>query len=260
MRTNFYIDGFNLYFGCLQGTPHKWLDLVKFCQLSYPAPANQLGRVRYFTARVSSRPNDPRQPERQAAYLRALGTLPELTIHYGKFHVTRPWMKVVTRPVGGARVWCPPAGYRHPLVIPDPPDQPAALKVWRPRDGVPFPLVVSPSAGWSETVEVERSEEKGSDVNLATYLLLDAFRDDYDAAVVVTNDPDQREAIQVVRKELGKPVLVIFPIRPGRVGNTDLKKVASRHDAVNPAVLAASQFPPSLTDSKGRHVRKPATW
>ena len=28
MRTIVYVDGFNLYFGCLKGTPWKWFDLV----------------------------------------------------------------------------------------------------------------------------------------------------------------------------------------------------------------------------------------
>ena len=32
MLTNFYIDGFNLYKGCLEGGPHKWLNLVEFCR------------------------------------------------------------------------------------------------------------------------------------------------------------------------------------------------------------------------------------
>ena len=27
-RTRVYIDGYNLYYGCLKGTPHKWLDLL----------------------------------------------------------------------------------------------------------------------------------------------------------------------------------------------------------------------------------------
>ena len=27
MRTNVYVDGFNLYYGCLKGTPYKWLNL-----------------------------------------------------------------------------------------------------------------------------------------------------------------------------------------------------------------------------------------
>ncbi len=28
MRTNVYVDAFNLYYGCLKGTPYRWLDLV----------------------------------------------------------------------------------------------------------------------------------------------------------------------------------------------------------------------------------------
>jgi hypothetical protein len=27
LKTRVYIDGFNLYYGLLRGTPHKWLDL-----------------------------------------------------------------------------------------------------------------------------------------------------------------------------------------------------------------------------------------
>ena len=28
MRTNVYVDGFNLYYSCLKDTPYKWLDLL----------------------------------------------------------------------------------------------------------------------------------------------------------------------------------------------------------------------------------------
>jgi len=28
-RTVIYIDGFNLYYGALRGTPYKWLDIEK---------------------------------------------------------------------------------------------------------------------------------------------------------------------------------------------------------------------------------------
>lgn len=97
-------------------------------------------------------------------------------------------------------------------------------------------------------------------MNLATYLLLDAFQHDYDAAVVVTNDPDQREPIHAVRKHLGKSVIVLFPIRPGRFGNNDLKKVADRTEVVAPALLAACQLPPVVTTAKGRQIRMPAPW
>jgi hypothetical protein len=32
LRTNVYVDGFNLYYGCLKGTPYKWLDLDAMCR------------------------------------------------------------------------------------------------------------------------------------------------------------------------------------------------------------------------------------
>lgn len=33
MRTNVYVDGFNLYYGALRGTPYKWLDIRRMCEL-----------------------------------------------------------------------------------------------------------------------------------------------------------------------------------------------------------------------------------
>lgn len=53
------------------------------------------------------------------------------------------------------------------------------------------------------------TEEKGSDVNLATYLLADAFRGDCQTAVVVTNDSDLAEPIRVISQELSIPVGLI---------------------------------------------------
>ena len=58
-----------------------------------------------------------------------------------------------------------------------------------------MPLHPPPATG-PKTVQVMKSEEKGSDVNLATYLLVDAFDDDYEAAVVVSNDSDLAEPIR----------------------------------------------------------------
>src|SRR5215831_3668847 len=48
-------------------------------------------------------------------------------------------------------------------------------------------------------VKVEKAEEKGSDVNLATHLVRDAFLNEFDVAVVITNDTDLIEPIKVVR-------------------------------------------------------------
>jgi len=164
MKTNVYIDGFNLYYGCLKGTPHRWLDLAAFCQTSFPPPRNQINRIRYFTAHVNARPNNPQQRVRQQTYLRALRTIPHLTIHLGSY------LEKPTR----------------------------------------MPLHPPPAAG-PKTVQVMKSEEKGSDVNLACYLLVDAFDDDYEAAVVVSNDSDLAEPIRLVRQKFGKKVLVPHP-------------------------------------------------
>ena len=52
--------------------------------------------------------------------------------------------------------------------------------------------------------KVLKTEEKGSDVNLATHLLMDGFRDDYELAVVVSNDSDLLLPVQVVTQRIGE--------------------------------------------------------
>lgn len=212
MQTNFYIDAFNLYYGCLKNSASKWLNLDEFCRQSFPPPRNLLNRIRYFTALVKARPHDPSQPIRQQTYLRALRTLSTLSIHYGTYLESKVRMRLAAPP---------PAG---------------------------------PS-----TVEVLKSEEKGSDVNLASYLLMDAFEKDYDVAVVVSNDSDLAEPISLVRKKLSKVVLVLIPCGPGRRESVELKKAANKAIKVDPAILAASQFPPQLLDVHGT-IHKPASW
>lgn len=85
MRTYVYIDGFNLYYGALKGTPHKWLD-VKALFKSILRPENEILKIKYYTARVSARPDNPDAPTRQDFYLQALEAhIPELEITFGHF-------------------------------------------------------------------------------------------------------------------------------------------------------------------------------
>ena len=60
--------------------------------------------------------------------------------------------------------------------------------------------------GTYRTAEVIRTEEKGSDVNLAVHLLNDGWLDAYDCAVVVGNDSDIAEAMRLVRHHHGKRI------------------------------------------------------
>ncbi|MGH3928327.1 MAG: hypothetical protein ACRDTT_36610, partial [Pseudonocardiaceae bacterium] len=65
------------------------LDLDALC--ARLLPKDRINRIRYFTATVSARPDNPDAPQRQQVYLRALETIPDLSIHYGHYltHVTR---------------------------------------------------------------------------------------------------------------------------------------------------------------------------
>ena len=52
-------------------------------------------------------------------------------------------------------------------------------------------------------------EDKDSDVNLASHLLVDGFTSRYEVAVVVSNNADLLELVRVVREILRLPVGVL---------------------------------------------------
>jgi hypothetical protein len=114
-------------------------------------------------------------------------------------------------------------------------------------------------------VKVVKNEEKGSDVNLATWLLIDAFDKAFDAAVVITNDSDVAEPIHQVRKKFGYRVMILHSCsRPGRGPSIELRKAVGMRGGSTPlvitdALLAASQFPAMMTDTHGM-FHKPAAW
>src|SRR6185436_14660008 len=58
-------------------------------------------------------------------------------------------------------------------------------------------------------VWVDKTEEKGSDVNLATHLLHDGFTGDFEAAVLLTNDSDLAAPVRVVRQVLKLPIGIL---------------------------------------------------
>lgn len=100
--------------------------------------------------------------------------------------------------------------------------------------------LVEPPKGGPRTVLVHRTEEKGSDVNLATMLLLDAVRHEYDEAVVISNDSDLVMPIRLTRVELGKPVGVL---NPGTLFSRAIAEVASYYRPISLKSFAAAQFP-----------------
>ena len=207
IRTNVYIDGFNLYYRALRGTPYRWLDIKKLAQTLLSR--HHIRRIRYFTAAVASRPNDPHQAQRQQAYLRALKTIPGLSIHYGHLLAKTKRRPLARQPQTGPR-----------------------------------------------TVEILDTEEKGSDVNLASYLLLDGFEGEYEMAVVISNDSDLELPIRMTRTKLGKEVGVFDP---SRRRSFELHSAASWYRPLREGPQRASQFPDTLRDAQGP-ITKPAGW
>ena len=141
MQTHVYVDGFNLYYGAVQSTPYKWLNIVELCRRLLPR--DTIVRVHYFTALVKGTPTDPRKSARQQTFIRALETLPEIEVTYGSFLAN-----VRRMPLAEAR----------------------------PED-VGDPSIVSLTPGGPTSAVVLRTEEKGSDVNLATRLVAEAVKE-----------------------------------------------------------------------------------
>ena len=105
VRTRVYVDGFNLYYGALKGTPCKWLDPVRLAAHLLPRDY-AIDRLRYFTARVLGK-LDPQAPARQQNYLKALATLPQVDIHYGRFLAKTAWRPLANLPVAGRQIDTP---------------------------------------------------------------------------------------------------------------------------------------------------------
>lgn len=77
-RSKVYIDGFNLYYGALRGSQHKWLDLAKYFTLL--RQDDQIQKIWYFTALTGGS-----KGIRQETYLRALNTTPLVSVQYGRY-------------------------------------------------------------------------------------------------------------------------------------------------------------------------------
>ncbi len=104
-------------------------------------------------------------------------------------------------------------------------------------------------------VNVIKTEEKGSDVNLAVHLLNDAWLDLYDCAVIVSNDSDLAESLALVKAQNKKKIGLITPgkTHPSR----ELLKFSDFTKRVRKGVLAASQLPDPIP---GTTIHKPAVW
>ena len=205
MKVYVYVDGFNLYYGCLKGTSFKWLNIRRLSELLFPK--HTITQIKYFTAPVKIRNSDSDRdkPNRQQIYLRALRTLPGVDIIYGSF-------------------------LTH--------------------------VVTMKEADQNKYVRVIKTEEKGTDVNIASHLINDGYKGLYEMAIVISNDSDLVEPVRMVKEELGLPVVVVSPYKTNTI---ELKKIATFVKQLRSGILGVSQFSDMLMDEVGV-FRRPENW
>jgi hypothetical protein len=220
MKTIVYIDGFNLYYRMLKANPAvKWFN-PKVLAEQVLDQSHKISRVNYYIARVSSRAHDPDAPARQATFLKALTTVPEIAVHEGTFMTSEPWMPLAS---------------------------PAAARPNSYTWAQPTPTLV----------KVVKYEEKGSDVNLGAHLVRDSFLNAFDVAIVITNDSDLVEPIRIATLEAKKRVGLLVPVK---YPTQTLMAVASFYLRIRLGHLRKSQFSQKLTLADGTEIERPATW
>lgn len=243
MNVGVYVDGFNVYFGgrylCGPAAAGwKWLDIRSLAADLVARRRNwqeaRIHRVTYCTALIDGAFN-PDGRIRQDAYLRALqqsSTVDHIELgHYVSRVKTAP---LATKGKNG---------------------KPNVTKA-------NWPVMVQDSLGSavpgaSFMVSVATREEKGSDVNLASHLLVDIYEGAVDAAVVLSNDSDLRYPIEEARKKV--PVGTVNPTKSQLAG--DLRGTSNdgvgRHwwYQLTCADLQAHQLP-----NTAGGVDKPTSW
>ncbi len=227
-KTNIYIDGYNLYYSRLKGTPFKWLDLAVLFRdniLQQQDPTAQVVCIKYFTApiKASYARHGQASEHAQTQYLRALtAKYPDLIQIIQGFHIFQP-------------------------------------------TGLPaFETNVQPNK--AQTSRVWMIEEKQTDVNMALHAYRDATRGQCDQLVICSNDSDIEPALRMIREDAPHVKIgLVMPLREsakdeGKVPNKRLTPLAHWVRRYIPDhELEESQLPTNVPTRK-KPASKPVHW
>lgn len=205
MRVGVYADGYNLYYGGRRhfgrGTPGwRWLSpralTDHLVRERRNWPGARIARVVYCTARVDQA-DTPGAWRDQDVYLQALLATGAVDhIEFGHYVRNAKTVPLARRSRTGRAQVVHPVG---PL-----PSTSLPLRVLNDREtGQPIVLA-----------DALVREEKGSDVNVASHLLMDVLSGSVDGAVVISNDSDLALPVRVARTHV--PVGVVSP-SPGHI-------------------------------------------
>jgi len=228
VNTIIYVDGYNLFYGCLKHSSGKWLDIQALLferVVRVQDPSATLLKIKYFTAPIRAKIATHGQDatNAQQAYHRALERLYPDTIEVIKGYYSLEKANL--------------------LEFVKPPDKSKRISVWR-------------------------LEEKQTDVNIALEAYRDALRTDVSQQVFVSNDSDIAPVVQAVKEDFaGKVRLgVIFPIRDPRSsnghrpGNNSLSRYADwTRGHITDSELAESQLPARIPTKK-KPICRPDYW
>ncbi len=227
-RTVIYIDGYNLYYSRLKGTPYKWLDLAALFRnriLLQQDPGAEVVAIKYFTAPVkaSYARHGEASVQAQTQYHRALQAhSPGLIQVIHGFHIFEP-----------TSLPCHQEGVD--------PSKSSVARVWM-------------------------IEEKQTDVNIALHAYRDAVRGACDQLVICSNDSDMEPALRMIREDApAATVGLVMPLldkgrASGKVPNKRLTALAHwvRHH-IRDDELAQSQLPQNVPTRK-KPASKPEHW
>ena len=101
---------------------------------------------------------------------------------------------------------------------------------------------------------ISKWEEKESDVNIAIHLIEDGYEDQFECAVLISNDTDLKNPLLRVKRKLKKTVGVISPYT---ITHIELQKSSHFHKTISAKALQECQFSEKMKDAKGEFFCPP---
>jgi uncharacterized LabA/DUF88 family protein len=200
----------------LRGSKYRWLDLSKLSS-KLLNDSYEIVQIYYCTANVIDYKGDG-VATRQGFYLSALQTIKNLKIIKSKFKE------------------------REKTVYINP----------------PLDVLIDTGFGAKQVkksvFEGKAFEEKGTDVNLATQLLIDLYENKFDTALIISNDTDYKMAVNQVRLKNKK--IFVVSTRLDSEPDKELRIVSHKSSRkITEDILHQCQFPEIVGN-----IRKPKSW
>ena len=221
LKTIIYVDGLNLYHGLLEGKSYEWID--------------------------------PKKLYEKAASRRFKQEQHELNVVGVKYFMT---------PFKGKRELVE-AQNRHRLALE------AQIKGFEYHPGefrernlkIRLDEELRKKYKITEKImEIKKNVEKGTDVNIATHLLNDAWLGYFDRAVLITNDADLANPLKLIKEQKhfsAKKLILISTARKNTSTPAGLKSQVDFTYRIDNKLLRSAQLPDHI---EGTNIRKPDIW